>query len=128
MLLLFKTALQNRKHYILLVFAVILMWMSTIAGQSEMFAAGILTNKGADVFELFAPEKDDKLVPGNEITLKDVKDRWDRIEVAKNGVITQQEANDFLMQKDKGNLFKRTVHFVDSKLNITGSILNLMKL
>ena len=128
MILLFKTALQNRKHYILLVFAVILMWMSTIAGQSEMFAAGILTNKGADVFELFAPEKGDKLVPGNEITFKDVKERWSRIQAEKEGVITQQEANDFLMQKDKGNLFKRTVHFVDARMNITGNILNLMKL
>ncbi len=47
MRLLIKTALQNRKHYVLLFFAIILMLLATVANQMEMFSLGILTQRGA---------------------------------------------------------------------------------
>lgn len=126
--LLLKTAFLNRRHYILLVLAVFLMWMSSIAGQVEMFSLGFLTNKGADFFELFAPRENGQLLPVDQLSLEEVQKRWETIDQSHEGVISQKDALSYLMENDKDNLFKKVVHFVDARLNISGDVVSLMKL
>lgn len=127
MRLLLKIAFRNRRHYSLLILAVFLMWLSTIAGQTEMFSLGILTNKGVDFFDLFSSERDEKDTVLS-VSLEEVQRVWPEIDKKNQGFITNQEAADYLFKRSNGNLFKRVLHFVDSYLDISGNILNLMKL
>ena len=53
MKLLLKTVLQNRRHYLLMVFTLISMLSMTIASQLEILSIGVLTNSGSDFFKLF---------------------------------------------------------------------------
>ena len=117
---LFKTAIKNKKHYVYLLFAVLLMWMSTIAGQLEMFSLGVISHKGADFFELFSEPK------SKGVSLEQVHESWANISQG-DDVISRDRAFDYLLQQDRNSLFKRGFAFFDQKMQISDKLTNLAK-
>ncbi len=123
MKLLLKAALKNTKHLLLLFIAILFMWVSTFSIQMERFALGVLSQKGADFFELFAPDKNIK-----EVSRQDIEDKWQIIDPSDRGVISIKDANSYLSSKDGGNLFNKTLNFIDSYLKISDDMVRLMAL
>ena len=54
---LFKAAFGKHRHTFLLSMTIVAMCLLTFASQLEILALGIITKKGPDFFELFAPVK-----------------------------------------------------------------------
>ena len=69
---LFQTASLSRKHRLLWCLTIIAMILLTFASQLEIVALGIITRKGPDFFELFAPVEDGKLQKNQEVDWNDV--------------------------------------------------------
>ena len=61
---LLQTALSERVNRRILVFIVFLMCLLTMASQLEIFALGMITKKGPNFFELFAPIQERKTSTG----------------------------------------------------------------
>src|ERR1700722_16479562 len=96
MKLLLKAALLNRKHFTLLFFTVIAMFMLTIGSQMEMFSLGVIAKTGPDLFVLFGKEEKGKLEAVKELSLSDVEAKWDKIAQDPNGIMTQKSANVYM--------------------------------
>jgi ABC-type multidrug transport system fused ATPase/permease subunit len=101
MRLLLKAALRNRRHFSLLVVTFLTLFALTIASQMEMFALGILSNTGADFFSLFS--KHEKSHAVEEVSFRDVEQKWNQIDTDKTGVITKQSAKAFLAKQKETN-------------------------
>ena len=125
MKLLFRLALENKRHYILLAAALIASIFMTVASQVEMFSLGILTNNGPDVFALFAPEKDNKLVGVTEISLEQIQGKWSTLDNGDKGYITKREAADYMSRKTKFNLLNSIMLKVGDSLGLSNNILRL---
>jgi len=117
--LILKAALRNRKHLSLLIATFLTLFALTIASQLEMFALGVLSNTGADFFELFSPAQKSagQIVDG--VTLQDVTDKWKEIDKAGHGVITKQNATLFLGQKTETNPLNWLLREVKEKFDFT---------
>lgn len=59
----------------------------------EIFALGILSNKGADAFSLFGQKKDH----GDVVELKTILNRFPEIDKEKKGYFTKKEASEYLV-------------------------------
>lgn len=110
MKLLLKSALLNRKHYVLLVFTLIAMLFLTVGSQMEMFALGVIAKTGPDFFSLFGSKK--------EVTLQDVESKWDKI-AGPNGVITPEDANSYLAKSHDVNIVQKINLFLDNHFHIS---------
>ncbi len=119
MRLLLRTALQNRRHYILIVFTVISMFAMTISSQMEMLALGLLTESSADFFSLFAPKKEGILVPEDRVTLQQVEARWDDIDSNHRGYISKKDANAYLARNGQHNLLANAIYYLEQHLHLT---------
>ena len=53
MKLLLNAALKSKKHFLLAVFTLFTLFLLTVANSMEMFALGLMANKGCDFFSLF---------------------------------------------------------------------------
>lgn len=91
---LLKLAINSKKHLFLLIATFLSLIFLSIASQLEVFALGILSNKGADAFTLFSSDK-----TGNSqvIELKTVIEKFPEIDSSQKGYITKQEASDYLL-------------------------------
>src|ERR1700722_20314586 len=98
MRLLFRIAFKNHKHKILLLLTVVAMCMLTLATQLEIFSLGVITKKGPDFFELFAPFKDGKLERTDIVNKDIVNERWDEVDTDHKGYITKAEASAYLVK------------------------------
>lgn len=97
-------AIKNSKNKGIFILIVIAMILSTLASQLEMFAIGIITQKGPDFFELFAS-------PASEsVNFKEVATRWIEIVPNLQTPITPADALRFsdeqISQDTMGSLFK----------------------
>ncbi|MDP1834665.1 MAG: ABC transporter ATP-binding protein [Chlamydiales bacterium] len=86
--LLLKAALQNRRHLVILSVTVIAMIFFTFASQLEGLALAIITKKGPDFFELFAPMKDGQLVKSTAISKEQFEERWTQLDASGDNVVT----------------------------------------
>jgi ABC-type multidrug transport system fused ATPase/permease subunit len=115
MKLLLKTVLQNRRHYLLMVFTLISMLSMTIASQLEILSIGVLTNSGSDFFKLFSPG-------ANEVTFEQVQEKWASIDTLNSGKITKEAASDFLSKGQDPNILSRFINYVDELFDFSTSI------
>lgn len=98
MKVLLNMALKGRQHRLLIGFTILFMILLTFASQLEIIALGIITKKGPDFFELFAPIEDGKLQRQQAVTKEAIEKRWGQIDTTNQGVITPAETSVFLSQ------------------------------
>lgn len=91
MRLLLKLAVKNKRHLSLLIVTFFTLFALTIASQMEMFALGVLSDNGADFFTLFASKE-----KREQVTFKQIEAKWDEIDPERTGVITKQQATQYL--------------------------------
>ena len=114
MKLLLQAALRNSKHLSLAILTFVTLFFLTIANQCEMCSIGLMANTGADFFALFS---EGKHVQG-EISLSDVQNRWNEIDIDQDGIITKQDAASSIARKKDGNLLLWAMHKVAAQFDI----------
>jgi len=122
---LFQIAFQHNKHRLLIIFTLVTMCFLTVATQLEIFALGVITRKGPEFFELFAPIKDDAFQRTSKITKAELDQRFNAIDTAHSGVITKSEASNFYSQYRSANFIDNTIGMLDKKFGITTNIISL---
>lgn len=88
---LFQTVFKNQSYRFLLSVTICAMCLLTFASQLEIFTLGIITKKGPDFFELFAPVQDDQLQRTDVISKSEVIQKWDAIDTQNTGQITKKK-------------------------------------
>ncbi len=120
MKLLIKAALQSRAHLTLLIFTIISVLGVSIANKLEMFSLGMLTDTGADFFELFSSKTN------NEVALSEVTAHWDEIDRANTGVITKQAATAYIGTHKHANPLSRFMSMVKVRCNMQDNLKGLV--
>lgn len=119
---LLQTALLARQHRLLIAFSIIAMVLLTLASQLEVVALGIITRKGPDFFELFAPIEEGKLQKSQEINWKEVQTRWQELDSTQSGVVTREDASRFLTQYKGTDLVEKVIQAVNHWFPINSSL------
>jgi ABC-type multidrug transport system fused ATPase/permease subunit len=125
MRLLFRIAFQNHKHKMLLVLTVIAMCLLTFSTQLEIFSLGVITKKGPDFFELFAPFKEGQLERSETVNKKLLDERWEQIDVDKKEYITKAEASAYLEKWKKKDFIDQIITKLNATFPVDGNIKNL---
>ena len=102
MKLLLKAALKSRKHLYLLFITFGTLVLLTVASSMEMFSLGVLTDRGADFFNLFGTKKS-QYERVERVTHEEMEERWSEIDVKGRGEITKADAALYMSKKSKGN-------------------------
>lgn len=119
---LFQIALLGRQHRWLTGFTILAMMLLTFASQLEVVALGIMTRKGPDFFELFAPIDQGKLQKNQQVDWDEVQARWPQLDVQKTGTVTRSDATRFLAAYKGSDLVEKVTHAVDQWLPIGSSL------
>lgn len=122
MRLLLRTALLGRQHRFLIGLTLISMVLLTFASQLEVVALGVITRKGPDFFEVFAPIKDGKLERRRDVNWEDVKERWPLLDPSKEGNVTMQGTSQFLDEYKGPDLIERVVKNLSQFIPIDTSL------
>jgi ABC-type multidrug transport system fused ATPase/permease subunit len=122
---LFRIAFHHRKHRFLIFLTLIAMCFLTVASQLEIFTLGVITKKGPEFFELFAPIKDGQLKRTQKITLDELEARFRMMDTSETGVVTQEEASQFLAKWRHKDFIESAMGFVDGIFNVTGNVAHL---
>lgn len=123
---LLQSALAEKVNRRLLVFIVLLMCLLTIASQLEIFALGVITKKGPNFFELFAPLNEGKLEKVDAISWQDMQNRWNQIDSMHHGQITEQDADSFLLSVKHDDWIGFAIHKLNQHLSIDDNVWNLV--
>lgn len=121
MKLLFRSAFAHG-HRMLIAFTLVAMCLVTFANQLEIFALGVITQKGPDFFELFAPVQEGKLVTTDKLTLEQVGERWKVIASSPDAPITKADANLYITSVKKNDFIGRTMAAVDQWIPISKNL------
>ncbi len=121
---LFRSAFAHG-HRLLIAFTLIAMCLVTFANQLEIFALGVITQKGPDFFELFAPVKEGKIVISDSLTLEQVEERWRVIAPTPDAPITKADANLYITTVKKNDFIGRLLAAVDSWIPVSKNLLAL---
>lgn len=122
MKLLLTAALRNRKHLSLLIVTFLTLFALTIASQMEMFALGVLSNNGADFFSLFSSEKTELGKSPESISLHQIESKWHEIDTTGSGIITKQQAANYLAQQKETNPLNWILSKVKQEFSFSNSI------
>lgn len=125
MRLLFQAAFKKHSHWLMLVFVVLTMCLLTIASQLEIFTLGVITKKGPDFFELFAPLEDGKLQRADAVAFDDISARWKEIDVQGTGSISKAEAVRFLNHWKNKDFIESVIQKFDAIFPISDNLVNL---
>jgi len=126
MKLLLTAALRNRKHLSLVIVTFLTLFALTIASQMEMFALGVLSNNGADFFSLFANERNTVGTSPDSISLNQIESKWHEIDTTGTGVITKQQAANYLAQQKETNPLNWIMAKVKQEFSFSNSIAALV--
>lgn len=122
---LFKIAFSNLKHRFLIILTIIFMVLLTFSSQLEMFAVGVLTKKGPDFFELFAPTENGVLVNKEAISREEMLERWSQLDKDNKGYVTTADAEYFIKHSQSKSFFERLFNKVNSIFGISDNFNNL---
>ncbi len=123
MKLLLQAALRNSRHLTLTLLTFVTLLSLTVATQCEMCSLGLMANTGADFFSLFS--SDGKKIK-ERIHLKDVIRKWDQIDVNGDGVITKQDAVDYLAKRKDANPLNLLRHWISSRFDLEKNLSTLV--
>lgn len=118
MKLLFRIALQNRRHLALLLVTFVAMLMLVFGKQLEMFAFKVLTSKEAGFFELFA--RDGR--KADRVTKEQVDQVWRKLDREDKGYITQQDTERFIIKRTRDNPIDQAVAWLNDRIGIHDSL------
>lgn len=119
---LFKTALLGKKLRILMICSVVFMILLTFASQLEIIALGVITKKGPDFFELFAPIKEGKLERSSTVSWQEVQTRWEQLKPSQQNTISQENASEFLSIYKGRDLVEKVTDVLNHILPISQSL------
>lgn len=119
---LFQMALLSRQHRLLLILTIVAMIFLTFASQLEVVALGVITRKGPDFFELFAPIRDGKIQRSQEVQWNDVQQRWGELDRTHSGNVTIEETSRFLAKYKGADLVDKFIHSVSQWFPIGSSL------
>jgi ABC-type multidrug transport system fused ATPase/permease subunit len=119
---LLQTALLARQHRLLIAFSIMAMMLLTLASQMEVVALGVITRKGPDFFELFAPIEEEKLQKMQEIGWEDVQARWQTLDPHHQGKVTRDDTVKFLAAYKGADLVEKVIRFIDQWIPIGSSL------
>ena len=122
---LFSIAFQHHQHRFLIFLTLIAMCFLTVASQLEIFTLGVITKKGPEFFELFAPIENGQLTRTPEITHQQMDQRFLQMDTSGSGVVTQDDASRFFSKWRHKDFIESTMNFVDGYVNVTGNVINL---
>lgn len=121
--ILFKTALCHRQHRLLVGLTLLSMIFFTFASQLEIMALGIITNKGPDFFELFAPIEQGQLQRQTVVSWEDIESRWPAIDKQQQGFVTVKETSAYLAQhKTGGHLVETVIDYLNQLIPVSHSL------
>ncbi|MBN9378932.1 MAG: ABC transporter ATP-binding protein [Chlamydiales bacterium 38-26] len=121
----FKIAFDKHKNSSLIVLIISAMILLTFASQLEILALGIITKKGPDFFELFAPLKEGKLEKVDQISSGQVQARFQEIDTQHTGFITPQEVDQFLLQTKNRDIIGQVTGWINKILPIKENLSSL---
>jgi ABC-type multidrug transport system fused ATPase/permease subunit len=119
---LIKTACAKSHYVTLFIFTMLASLFFTLAGQLEMFSFGVISKKGADFFELFAPLEDNRLVPQNQVKKEDLVARFDAIDRDHTGIVTKDDASSFIAKHVRQGAVDRGLQFINTILPIESNV------
>ncbi len=120
-----KIAFEKHRHSFLVGLIIAAMILLTFASQLEILALGIITKKGPDFFELFAPIKEGKLQKVDVITQNELIERFDQIDSNQAGYITFAEVNQFMARTKKHDIIEKVTQWVNRLFPIKENLTNL---
>lgn len=128
---LLSIALKSKKHLLLFVSTLITLILLVIASQLEVFALGVLSNKGADFFTLFSTQAESpssltQTKDEEKITLKDIEVRWPSIDTEGKGYITKQDASSYLGKRKDINPLNWAIDKVKTKFSLSSNVKALL--
>lgn len=122
---LLKIAFSNLKHRFLIILTLIFMVLLTFASQLEMVAVGVLTKKGPDFFELFAPDDKGTLIPKEQISREELLKRWSQLDTSNKGYVTVADTEQFLKTVQSTRFFDKVFNKLNSIFSISDNFKNL---
>lgn len=121
---LFLAAIKKRGHRWLIAWTIAAMCLLTFASQLEILALGIMTKKGPDFFELFAPVQNGVLQKTDQITLEEITQRWKEINPA-GGVITKADAKEYISKLSTTDFIQNVINYLERVFPISANLNNL---
>lgn len=109
MKLLLKAALRVRRHFSLFLVTLAALIGLTLSSQMEMFSIGVIADTGTDFFALFA-SKNEKGEQNERVSLEEVQKKWNEIDEEKEGVITKDDVQTYMIKKRGSNPLKRVMY------------------
>jgi len=106
------------RHKALLFITIIAMTLQTFASQMELFAIGVITQKGTDFFNLFSPGS-------KEVSLSEVQKLWPEIAGTSDLPITAAEATSYLAKTNSLGLIDKVMGTVNRFLPVSDNLQNL---
>ena len=127
MKLLCRIALMNRRVYRLLLVTIFSLICLTIASQLEIFTLRVITDKGADFFELFASERNEKISQQRvaSVSKDEVLTNWEKIDKDKKGHITKSDANSYIKNNKSHDLVTYFLRWLEERIPLTSNLKNL---
>lgn len=122
---LFQIAFRSRKHRFLLGLTILAMCLLTFASQLEIFTLGVITKKGPEFFELFAPVEDGRLIKTEKITHQQLEERFHQIDIDNQGVITKNEASKYYNQWRERDFIESAMNFLDRRFEVSQNLTRL---
>lgn len=115
------TAWQNKIYKALLLVIIFSMIAQTFASQLEILTLGVMTRKGPNAFELFAPLQENKLKQVDSISVEERDDRWNEITGSSTASLTLEKANQFIIERKDFSFFESFSGMLDRFLHLTGN-------
>lgn len=119
---LLKTAFSKSQYITLFFFSVVASLLFTFAGQLEMFSLGVITKRGPDFFELFAPLKDGQLASTGKVSEELLQPRFKQINKSGSGVVSQEDAEEFISTHSKAGIVNKGVSYINKLIPIETSV------
>ncbi len=120
---LIRAAIQNRKHYVLLIFTLIAMFLMTLSSQVEILAIGVIARTGPDFFALFGDKKEGKHQAPDQVRKEVVDEKW--TEISNNNIITKEQVNNYLRAGKNRGLVNQINTFLDRHFNMAKNLKGL---
>lgn len=116
----------SKSQYRTMIFITLVsMCLATIASQLEMFSIGIITKKGPDVFELFAPIENGVLNKGENLDVDLIPIRLKEIDISNKKYITSSEINQFMSEHNHSDIVQTGINIINRFLPISNNFTNL---
>lgn len=110
---LLKIVLLSKRNRFLVFLSIFSMICLTFASQLEVVAVGIITYKGPDFFELFAPIQEGKLDKKEFVDRNRFLERWQDLDTENKGYVTKDNTQSFLAKYKQGDMVATVIKQVD---------------